>query len=321
MIGIEEPRARSLFKLVVKGDLATADTAKAYDQAADDYVAYADGDPQHLFAFEGHHAFADRHVWSVLDAKLRNLRATGATSVSILDAGCGPGTWLRRIVTRAHLLGFTSITARGFDVSDVQVRSARRNAASLTRTAGVDLSFDRADLEDRLPESDASVDMVVCLYSVLSHLPVANLPRVGTEIARVTKGHFVTTVRSTGSPPTAFVDSIEAARRFRLDHDRDRCEIEFRDGRRIVLRFHLFTAGELLRCFAGRLEIEDLCGLDIFHGRFSPDKRWHPSAISADPRFANLLAQLETRSMRNPSFMARATHLMLVGRRRQQLNT
>lgn len=35
-----------------------------------------------------------------LEAKLTNLRSTGATSISILGAGCGPGTWLRRPVTK-----------------------------------------------------------------------------------------------------------------------------------------------------------------------------------------------------------------------------
>ena len=52
----------------------------------------------------------------------------------------------------------------------------------------------------------------------------------------------------------------------------------------MTLRFHLFTASELGRCYAERFEIEDLCGLDIFHGRFSPDNRWHPAAIGADPQ-------------------------------------
>ena len=39
-----------------------------------------------------------------LEAKLTHLRATGATSIKILDAGCGLGTWLRRLVTRAHAI-------------------------------------------------------------------------------------------------------------------------------------------------------------------------------------------------------------------------
>jgi hypothetical protein len=87
---------------LVRNDTATEDAARAYNQAADAYLGYADGDPKHLFSFEGHHAYADRQVWSVLDMKLRELRAAGTTSISILDAGCGPGTWLRRLVTHTR---------------------------------------------------------------------------------------------------------------------------------------------------------------------------------------------------------------------------
>jgi hypothetical protein len=38
------------------------------------------------------HAYADRQIWNLLEKKLVELRATGARSISILDAGCGPGT-------------------------------------------------------------------------------------------------------------------------------------------------------------------------------------------------------------------------------------
>ena len=85
---------------------ATDDVADIYNQAADDYASYADGDPSRPFAFDGMHAYADRCVWAVLESKLTDLRASGASSVRLLDAGCGPGTWLRRLVIRAHALGF-----------------------------------------------------------------------------------------------------------------------------------------------------------------------------------------------------------------------
>jgi SAM-dependent methyltransferase len=198
-------------------DSAAANVAVAYNQAGGDYVAYADGDPTHLFAFNGLHAYADRRIWTVLEAKLIDLRATGASSIRILDAGCGPGTWLRRLVTCAHVLGFSTITARGFDVARVQVQRARLLARDLSGISGVNLTFDVADLTGELPEADASVDLTLCLYSVLSHLPVASLPRISAEVARVTSGHFITTVRSVGSTPTIFVDSIEKARHFKHD--------------------------------------------------------------------------------------------------------
>jgi hypothetical protein len=159
--------------------------------------------------------------------------------------------------------------------------------------------------------------LTLCLYSVLSHLPVARLSRVAAEIARVTGGHFITTVRSVGSPPTIFVDSIEKARDLSLDHSLDRCEVELHNGRRIALPFHLFSACELRECFVHNFDIEELCGLDIFHNRFSPDRRWNPASLAVDQHFSGHLAQLEETYARNPGFMERATHLLLVGRRRQ----
>jgi SAM-dependent methyltransferase len=296
---------------------AAESVADIYNQAGDDYVAYADGDPTQLFAFDGLHAYADRCVWALLETKLADLRASGASSVSLLDAGCGPGTWLRRLVTRACALGFTSITARGFDIAQTQVQRARLLARNLSSLAGVNFTFDVADLTGRLPESDASVDITLCLYSVLSHLPVASLTDISTEIARVTSGHFITTVRSIGSTPTAFVDSIEKVRQLTQDHVRNQCEIEFCDGRRIAFSFHLFTASELRSYFASDFDIEDLRGLDLFHSRFTPDPRWNPALLPADDQLGGELVRLEGAYATSPEFMDRAAHLLLVARSRR----
>jgi len=290
--------------------------AEVYNQAGDSYVAYADGDPTQLFSFEGQHAYADRRLWSVLTKKLSALRATGATAVSILDAGCGPGTWLRRLVTQADLLGFSRITARGFDVAAAQIETERRVSRDLAARPGVDLTFEVADLSGPLPEADASVDIALCLYSVLSHLPVASLPAIAAEFSRVTRGHFITTVRAVGSTPTVFVDSIENARHFKLDHQLDRCEVELRGGRRMAVDFHLFCERELRDCFAVWFDIEDLSGLDIFLNRFLPDARWNPASLRADRHMLDHLAQLEETFARTPGFIEHATHLLLVGRRR-----
>ena len=85
----------------------------------------------------------------------------------------------------------------------------------------------------------------------------------------------------------------------------------------MTLRFHLFAVSELLRGFAGQFEVEDRCDIDIFHSRFSPDHRWNPVSSEFDPQFSNLLAQLEARYARNPCFVERATHLMMVAHPRE----
>jgi SAM-dependent methyltransferase len=296
---------------------ATDDVADIYNQAGDDYISYADGDPSQPFTFDGVHAYADRCVWAVLEKKLTDLRASGAISVRLLDAGCGPGTWLRRLVMRAYALGFSSIAARGFDIAQVQIQRARLVTRTLSSLPGVNLTFDVADLADSLPEADASVDLTLCLYSALSHLPVARLPDISKEIVRVTSGCFVTTVRPIGSTPTAFVDSIEKVRQLKQDHVRDRCEIDLSDGRHIAFSFHQFTAVELLNYFASGFDVDDLRGLDLFHSRFMPDPRWNPVFQASGSRLADELARLEQAYATNPEFMDRATHLLLVARSRR----
>jgi SAM-dependent methyltransferase len=294
----------------------SAIVAAAYNQSGADYLAYADGDPTHLFEFRGPHAYADRRIWALLEAKLTDLRAAGATSIAVLDAGCGPGTWLRRIVARARALGFKNITARGFDVARGQIQRARLLARNLSGIPGINITFDVADLIGELPEADASIDLTLCLYSVLSHLPVASLPKVSAEIARVTSGHVIATVRSVGSTPTILVDSIEKARRFRHDNGRDQFEIELCDGRHIELGFHLFTASELRGYFADLLDIEDLRGLDVFHNRFAPDPRWNPTSLAIDDQFSDELERLEAVYATRAGFMERASHLLLTARGR-----
>jgi hypothetical protein len=152
-----------------------------------------------------------------------------------------------------------------------QIHRARLMASNLSSLPGVTLTFDVADLGAPLPEADASVDLTLCLYSVLSHLPAARLADISAEIRRVTSVYFVTTVRPVGSTPTAFVDTIENALQFKRDHDSDLCEIDFRDGRQIAMRFHLFSASELSSYFSDGFEIDELRGLDLFHSRFMPD--------------------------------------------------
>src|SRR5258707_15720972 len=71
---------------------ATEDIAAVYNQAGDDYVSYADGEPSQPFAFDELHAYADPRVLASLESKLADLPATGASSVRSLDPGGGPGT-------------------------------------------------------------------------------------------------------------------------------------------------------------------------------------------------------------------------------------
>jgi SAM-dependent methyltransferase len=289
------------------------EVACAYNQAGSDYAFYADGDSSDLFIFTGLHAHADRIVWARMDAALRELRELGTTSLSVLDIGCGPGTWLRRLVLRAHELGFSVIRARGFDIAEEQIGLARLLSRDLVQLPGVKISFDTADLNRSFPEADNSIDITLCLYSVLSHIQTEKINAVAAEIARVTRGSFITTVRPLGSMPTIFVDSIEKSSWFQHHAQSDRFEVALTDGLYFTFNVHLFNATELAALFSKYFTIKEMSGLDIFIGRFAPDPRWNPACFEMKDMLIEHLARLEEIFSNDPAFLEYATHLLLIG--------
>jgi SAM-dependent methyltransferase len=290
----------------------------ACNQAGERYGVYADGDPRELYAFQGRHAYGDQRIWALLDEKMRALRSSGSQSIRILDLGCGPGAWLRRIATRAWVLGFTSITARGIDIADTQIRQARRQSHKLKELGGVNLTFEVGDICKQLPETNASVDLCLCLYGVLNHIPTDRLPAVLAEAARVTRGHFIMTVRAIGSVPTICVDALDEARWFPRDVQTNRLEVELQNVGQVSLDYHLFETEELRAFAAPHFHLNDIQGLDLFHGRFSGDRRWNPQGSTAGAQFLHELDRLEELCCRDPEFIDQATHLLLVAAPRKQ---
>jgi SAM-dependent methyltransferase len=283
-----------------------------YDRAGERYRAYADGNLNKLYDFDSLYGFGDRETWGLIRLALHELRVKGVRELCVVDLGCGPGTWLRRIIDRARQMGFTKIKARGIDLAAVQIRRARILSHSLASHADVDLRFEIGDIRSRMPETDGSVDICLCLYGVLNHLPAEDIPALFREVARVTKGHLFTTVRAIGSTPTVYVDGVKAARTYQQDNVRGRLDIEFQDGSHTSFPSHLYSAEEIRALATPMLVIDDLIGLDLFHGRFANDSRWNPAEAAPNADFLRALRALESRFNHDPAFIDHATHLLMV---------
>ena len=63
--------------------------------------------------------------WKIIEDRLLALKARGLRRLTVLDIGCGPGIWLRRVVVRARQLGFGEIIAHGVDIAETQLHRAR----------------------------------------------------------------------------------------------------------------------------------------------------------------------------------------------------
>lgn len=303
---------KSLARSVLSNLARHSNVGADYDRAGERYCAYADGDLKQLYNFDSQYGFGDRETWGRIGMALHELRVRGVRQLSVVDLGCGPGTWLRRIIDRARQMGFTKITARGIDLAEAQVRRARILSYSLASHSDVDLRFEVGDIRSRMPEADGSVDICLCLYGVLNHLPAEDLPALFGEVARVTSGHFFTTVRAIGSTPTVYVDGVKAAKTYHQDNERGRLEIEFQDGSHTSFPSHLFSAAEVRALSAPSLDIDDLIGLDLFHGRFANDPQWNPAEAAPNAEFLQALRNLESRFSHDPAFIDHATHLLMV---------
>lgn len=173
------------------------------------------------------------------------LRAGGAGDLSLVDLGCGPGTWLRRVVDRAQQLGFAEITARGVDLVEDQICRARVLSQALARRMGVSLRFEVGDILERMAETDGAIDLCLCLYGVLNHLSPDDPPVVFSEAGRITGGKFVAILRAVGSMPTIYVNGVKATKAYHQDNVNGGLCIEFQDGSQTSVPSRLFSAAEI----------------------------------------------------------------------------
>ena len=117
-----------------------------------------------------------------------------------------------------------------------------------------------------------------------------------------------------GSTPTIYVDGVKAAKAYHQDNAHGRLQVEFQNGAQTSFPSHLFSAAEIRALATPALDIENLSGLDLFHGRFATDPDWNPAEAMPDANFIHALRTLERRFHRNPAFVDHATHLLLIAR-------
>jgi SAM-dependent methyltransferase len=292
--------------------------SSAYNEAGYRYGKYADGNVRDLFSFDGRHSYGDRKTWEAIEERIFALRARGERRLRVLDIGCGPGTWLRRVVVRAKQLGFDEVVAHGIDIAELQLHRARALSRRVAELDGVRLTFAYGDLRGRISVPEGTCDLCLCLCGVLNHMPEAELPEVFAKIGKVTALYFVASVRAIGSTPTVYVDDVNSAVRFYQDNKINRLDVEFADGRRSSFESHLFSSTKLAQLARPGFQVEDMRGLDLFHGRFASDPRWNPPTSVMTARLAQQLDCLEDRYCRDPDFANHASHLLMTARKVKQ---
>jgi SAM-dependent methyltransferase len=293
--------------------------ARAYDHVGDAYGCYADGegaeDPESASSRSAH---ADSIVWQAICKSLDELRGQGVSRLRILDAGCGPGTWLNRVVAQARSQGL-DVEAVGFDISSGQLDIARKRAAELLsryRDNGrPKVEFLQHSLIDPLPWPKGHYHIVLCNFAVLNHLPRLALAPAISELCRVSSYRVIATLRALASPPTACIIGTEQVRELREDCARGQLAVVLRDGSKHVLTFNLYSAETLKALFASEAQVIDLRAIDLFLSRFAPDANWTEVLVNRLParhQVMERLKELEEPLCRLPGWIDHGTHVLIV---------
>jgi ubiquinone/menaquinone biosynthesis C-methylase UbiE len=301
-------------------------TAGAYDHVGESYTRYADGESvrgsstSRPSAEDNRFAHADTAVWDTIRRAVDDLRSNGLTTVRVLDAGCGPGMWSKRVAEYAQHVGF-EVSVTGVDISKAQLDIARERSTRfldcVQRGPKPVLAFIEHDLAKPLPWPDAHFHLVLCNYVVLNHLTREAMPLAVKELCRVAGHSVVATLRAIGSPPTACIIGTEQVLQYRLDSERGQLDVTLKDGTRHRLSFNIYPAETIRSIFTPHAEVLDMRAVDLFVTRFAPDGKWTARLLGELPERSAVeqkLRELETGLCRMPGWIDHGTHILIVAR-------
>ncbi|MGO4686177.1 class I SAM-dependent methyltransferase [Hyphomicrobium sp. 2TAF46] len=298
-------------------------TASAYNYVGNDYGSFADGDGDKLNpepATAHRFAHADTIVWRAVRSALDELRKSGASEVRVLDAGCGPGIWTRRIAHYANHIGLVA-TVVGFDISTTQLEIARKEAerclAHFSSEPKPTLEFQERDLSNPLPWAARSFQLVLCNYTVLNHLTEHSVPAVISELCRVSAGQVIATLRAVGSAASACIIGMEHVREYRHDPARGHLALTLDDGSQHRLPMKMYSAQALEAMFLPHADIVDLRAIDLFVNRFAADENWTSCLLDRlpdRPSFVEKLKEMEEGLCRLPGWIDHGTHVLIVAK-------
>lgn len=310
-------RSHSLSSLLIEPPSSACSNAAAYDHTGERYTLYADGNADQDGAPRRQYAHADTIVWNAIRREIDALHRSGVKTLRVLDAGCGPGVWLKRIAAYADALD-CGLEAVGFDISSGQLRLARdllnnapKDHPDLTRN----ISLLVYDLEAPLPWDTGAFHIVLCNFVVLNHVSRNAFPIAVEELCRVASHRVIATLRAVASPPTSCITGPDEIADFHQDCAKGEFHITLKDGSEHHLTLNLYSAAAVKSEFAKHADALDVRAIDLFFNRFAPDAKWTASEVGTLPGRDDVmrgLGKLEEHFCRKSGWIDHGTHVLVV---------
>lgn len=293
------------------------ETKRAYNCFCKEYEIYADGRvTENLFDYENRsHGFADKKTMEKIEQQITKFLNNEKQTLKILDIGCGPGTWLRRIVDRFGISKGVKIECVGVDISETLLYLAKERFEkySVKNGGNINMKFQWTDLTETLPFEDNEFDLTLCLYTVLNHIPANKIRTVVKEISRITNGVNITSVKPVGGLPTVYVCDIKDVINYKQSFDT--LSFLHKSGDEWRVCSHLFKRKEIVGLFNNFGKVEECLGLGIFFPRFEFQTDWKTDdGIESYRTLKNEMEKMEMAHWSNPRWVDMANHIMTITR-------
>lgn len=297
-----------------------------YDAYSDSYTDYANGTSAlsellELKEADISHAFSwgDVQTWQSIVRSLdliidQRLQADDTTPISVVDIGCGDGTWALRVAHHCVARG-TSVSVTCLDLSPAMLESASKQFdefLSRSEPDRVNVAYALCDLAKGLaaPIKARGFDLTLCLHTVLNHLPAASLCFAIAELVAATRGFLHFSVKPPFSRPTFYAAPMSDILHF--DRRNEHLYAVDRTGSFHILRSNLISHQQLEEALAPLPGSATFIGLDVLVSRLTPDPRW----VGDDPTAKLLpiddLLSLEAKTARDPRYLNFANHILAI---------
>ncbi|WP_295485079.1 class I SAM-dependent methyltransferase [uncultured Pseudomonas sp.] len=297
-----------------------------YDAFSDSYTDYANGTSalSELLALKEtdiSHAFSwgDVQTWQSIAQSLdliidQRRQSCDSTPISVVDIGCGDGTWALRIAN--HCVGRgASVNVVCLDLSPAMLESASTRFdefLSHSEPGQVTVTYELCDLATGLAEhiKARGFDMTLCLHTVLNHLPAASLSFAIAELVAATCGFLHFSVKPPFSRPTFYAAPMSDILHF--DRRNEHLYAVDRAGSFHILRSNLISHQQLEDALAPLPGRAAFIGLDVLVSRMTPDPRW----VGDDPTAKLLpiedLLSLESKTALDARYLNFANHILAI---------
>jgi len=296
-----------------------------YDMFSKSYGGYANGTSAVTELLELNQSdvsrdfsWGDAQTWQSIEKSLDHMvekrQSNERAPLRVLDVGCGDGAWALRVANYCRNKS-EPVEIVCLDLSPAMLAMAKTQFSKFLMSnepGSVEVTYELCDLALGLCSKVKSkrYDIVLCLHTVLNHLPADDLSFAVGELVQACSGFLHFSVKPPFSRPTFYAGPMSQILHF--ERKNEYLYALDTSGSFHVVRSNLISHEQLQDVLEPHAISVEYIGLDVLMSRFTPDPRW----VGDNPTVKSLpiddLLSLEASASLDSRYLNYANHILTV---------